>query len=205
MHLGKLCVFLNLLSLTVLPCIGQPDPEMRMEDRVRIREAMNISRLFGESIWKGIDEAPFALILVTDSIEFLVNHPSASSDFTSLGYDSLLGSRVYFRKATFNKRFLATFPAINGLNTIVVGTPENTGLTSTAWIVTILHEHFHQYVYSMAGYYKAVDSLSLSGGDKSGMWMLNYPFPYTDSAVVDKYTAYTRAAACERGVRRSSR
>jgi hypothetical protein len=191
MRLSRFLLVLGFLGCTVISSVGQP--QMRMEDKVRIREAMNISKLLGDSIWKGISENPFTLILVTDSIEFLMNYPSQPSDFTPVGYDSLLESNVYSRRTTFNKHFLATFPAIDGINTIVVGTPENTGLTSTAWIITILHEHFHQYVYSKPGYYRAVDSLNLSGGDKTGMWMLNYPFPYTDSAVGEKFAAYTRA------------
>jgi hypothetical protein len=191
MRLSRFLLVLGFLGCTVLSSLSQP--QMRVEDKVRTREAMNISKLLGDSIWKGMSETPFTLILVTDSVEFLVDYPSQPSDFTPVGYDSFLGSKVYSRRTTFNKHFLATFPAIDGINTIVVGTPENTGLTSTAWIITILHEHFHQYVYSKPGYYRAVDSLNLSGGDKTGMWMLNYPFPYTDSAVAEKYAAYTHA------------
>jgi len=189
----KLIVGLFILSTLVIPCHSQQNPQMRMEDRIRIREATNISKLYGDKIWVGMREAPFAIILVTDSIEFLVNHPSPSKDFILLGNDSILCSQVYFRKAVFNKYFLSTFPAVNGLNTIVVGTPENTGLSSSEWIVTLLHEHFHQYVNSSPGYYEAVNQLDLSGGDKSGMWMLNYPFPYTDSAIAAQYKNYTQA------------
>lgn len=166
-----------------------------MEDKVRIREAMTISKLYGEKIWKGMNDAPFAIILVTDSVEFLVNHPSPSEDFILLGDDSVLGTKVYYRRVAFNKHFLATFPAVSGLSTIVVGTPENTGTNSTSWIITILHEHFHQYVYTSPGYYVAVNQLGLSSGDQTGMWMLNYPFPYGDSAVVRQYRTYTRALA----------
>ncbi len=168
-------------------------PDMRMEDKVRIREAMNISKLYAGKFWRGINDAPFPIILVTDSVEFLLNHPSPSADFTLLGDDPVLGTNMYYRRATFNKHFLSTFPAVKGLNTIVVGTPENTGTNSTSWITTILHEHFHQYVYTSPGYYEAVNLLNLSGGDQSGMWMLNYPFPYGDSAVVRQYGVYTRA------------
>jgi hypothetical protein len=193
MRSSRFLLVIGLLIRVAHPSLGQAHSEMRMEDRVRIREAMNISRLFGDSIWKGMSETPFTLILVTDSVEFLVDYPSQPSGFAPLGYDPLLGSGAFFRTTSFSKHFLATFPAIDGINTIVVGTPENTGLTSTAWIITILHEHFHQYVYSKPGYYRAVDSLNLSGGDKTGMWMLNYPFSYTDSAVAEKYAAYTSA------------
>jgi hypothetical protein len=168
-------------------------PKIRIEDRVRIREAANISRLYGEKIWTGMNGAPFAIILVADSVEFLINHPTPSEDFTSLGYDSVLGSQVYYRKAVFDKHFLATFPAVNGLNTIVMGTPENTGRSTSEWIVTLLHEHFHQYVNSSPDYYAAVNQLDLSGGDKTGMWMLNYPFPYADSIIGLQSKNYAQA------------
>ncbi len=180
------------IFLTV-PSIGQTGPDMRREDKIRIREAIRICRLYGDSIWRGVAEVPFVMILVTDSLEFLINHPSPSANFTFVRYDSLLGSNMYARKTVFDKHFQATFPAVGELNTIVIGTPENTGLASAAWVITVLHEHFHQYIYSMPGYYDAVKGLDLAGGDRTGMWMLNYPFPYTDSNVALQYARYTRA------------
>lgn len=189
----KLLAIITLFAALVLPRHSQPKPEMRTEDKVRIREAVTIAKVYGEKIWTGINEPPFAIILVADSVEFLVNHPSPSQDFTLLGNDPVLSSQVYYRRAVFDKHFLATFPAINGLNTIVVGTPENTGTSSSEWIITLLHEHFHQYVNSSPGYYTAVNQLDLSGGDQSGMWMLNYPFPYADSIIALQYKNYTQA------------
>ncbi len=193
MNLLKLVAGLHLFCTLVLSGQAQPKPEMRMEDKVRIREAVSISKLHGEKIWAGINGAPFAILLVTDSVEYLVNHPSPSGDFTLLGNDPVLGSQVFYRKPVFDKHLLATFPAVNGVNTIVVGTPENTGTNSSQWIITLLHEHFHQFVYSSPGYYSEVNQLYLSGGDQSGMWMLNYPFPYADSLIVHQYKSYTQA------------
>ena len=57
----------------------------------------------------------------------------------------------------------------------------------------MLHEHFHQFVYSQPGYYDAVSKLGLAHGDQSGMWMLNYPFPYDSSRTQRAFTAMTRA------------
>jgi hypothetical protein len=181
------------LSALAAQCQAVAAPGMRPEDKIRIREAMKMSGLVGERLWAGITTTPFAIILVTDSVEFLVNHPTPSEDFTLLGRDSVLHSPLYYRKRVFDKHLLATFPAVNGENTIVVGTPENTGRNSVGWIITLLHEHFHQYVYSSPGYYDEVAGLDLSRGDGTGMWMLNYPFPYTDSVVVHQYRIYARA------------
>jgi hypothetical protein len=47
-----------------------------------------------------------------------------------------------------------------------------------------MHEHSHQLQNAQAGYSQAVAALGLSHGDQTGMWMLNYPFPYTNAGVV---------------------
>lgn len=85
---------------------------------------------------------------------------------------------VRSRARVFAPTLLATFPAVSGLPTIVVGTAERTGKPSAEWILTLLHEHFHQWQYSLPDYYRRTEELDLAAGDSSGMWMLNYPFPY---------------------------
>jgi hypothetical protein len=162
--------------------------EIRNEDKIRIAEAENIANKYGDEVWKDWSKVPFTLLLVTDKYEFLINHPNHSDDFKKLGYDSLMKSEVYYRDRVFNTKLLATFPAINNVNVIVVGEPENTGRSSLGWIFTILHEHFHQYQYTQPDYYDAVNSLDLAGNDNTGMWMLNYGFPYDKEEVVKQYS-----------------
>jgi hypothetical protein len=182
-------------NITLCLVLNSSFAQMRGEDRARIREAMDIAREYDDQIWEGLGNVPFIILLVTDSLEYLINHQNPTEDFQLLSYDSLLNSKVYIRKTQFDKRLLATFPAINGVNCIVVGTPENTGKNSTDWIITLLHEHFHQYQYSSPGYYESVNNLKLSGDDQTGMWMLNYPFPYTDENAVEQFKRYTTALA----------
>ncbi len=158
-----------------------------------INEAKLIADTHGDKIWKGFSTAPFIIILVTDSIEYLIHHPYPSDDFKFLYRDSILNTDVYARTRTYPKEWLATFPAVNGINCIVVGTPKNTGRTYTNWMITLLHEHFHQYVNSQPDYFEAVDKLNLSGGDKTGMWMLNYPFPYDSTVIINQYQKFTTA------------
>ena len=52
-----------------------------------------------------------------------------------------------------------------------------------------MHEHFHQLQYAQPGYYQAVAALGLSHGDQTGMWILNYPFPYTSASVTKSFAA----------------
>ncbi|MBA3913118.1 MAG: hypothetical protein H0X25_04515 [Acidobacteriales bacterium] len=59
---------------------------------------------------------------------------------------------------------------------------------STPWLITLMHEHFHQLQYAQPGYQEAVQALGLSHGDTSGMWMLNYDFPYSDPDIADRFS-----------------
>ncbi|MCU0440086.1 MAG: hypothetical protein MUC49_19535 [Raineya sp.] len=190
----KVLIIFSIVVLGFIPfCYGQNAPQMRYEDKIRIREAINISQQVGDKIWKGINDVPFVVLLVTDSVEFLINHPYPSDEFKLSENDKILNSKVLYRKRQFSNKFLATFPAVNGVNCIVVGTPENTNKNSTDWVITLLHEHFHQYQFTSKNYYDEVNKLDLSGGDETGMWQLNYSFPYDNSKIIEQFNQYTSA------------
>jgi hypothetical protein len=176
-----------LLNATLVS--AQPQPRLSEIDRVRLAEAFRIAGSLGEQLWPGWNKAPFAVLLVTPDNEFLVRHARPSRDFTFVNYDRLLKSKVYFRKRTQPINLLATFPLVSGVPTIVIGQAENTSKkTSTAWVITLLHEHFHQLQYSQPGYYDEVNALGLTRGDQTGMWMLNYPFPYDWQEMKDHFS-----------------
>jgi hypothetical protein len=159
-------LLLGLLLLLPAGVYGQSNPSLAETDRVRIAEAFRIGATLGNRIWADWDKAPFAVLLVTPEHEFLIRHPKPSADFTLIGYDALLKSNVYYRKRTQPQHLLATFPVVGGIPTIVIGQAENTDKkTSTPWVVTMLHEHFHQLQYSRPGYYDDVNALGLARGD----------------------------------------
>lgn len=168
-------------------------PAIQYDDKIRLREVFRIEKEFGENIWKGYTTPPFAIVLIYDDYEFLINHPKPSNDFIFLENDPILKTPVYYRKRVFNKHFLATFPAVGGVTCVVVGSPKNTNKTTTEWIVTLLHERFHQYQYTSKNYYQDALNLGISNGDTTGMWQLNYPFPYKNEKVVQFYDTYTSA------------
>jgi hypothetical protein len=170
---------LVLFLLSAQAAKAQDKPRVPDIDRVRLAEAFRIGATLGDRIWAGWNKAPFAVLLVTPEHEFLIRHPKPSADFVLINYDPLLQSNLYYRKRTQPQNLLATFPAVSDIPTIVIGQAENTDKkTSTPWVVTMLHEHFHQLQFSQPGYYDDVNALGLSRGDQGGMWMLNYPFPY---------------------------
>lgn len=168
-------------------------PVLPAADRVRLAEAFRLAAAVGDRVWTDWNRAPFAVLLVTPDHEFLLRHPAPSSDFTRIGYDALLATEVFVRSRVFPPNLLATFPAIADVPTIVVGQPTNTNQTSTRWVLTVLHEHFHQLQYFQPGYYLGVAALDLARGDSTGMWMLNYPFPYDSPPVEARFAAWTRA------------
>jgi hypothetical protein len=196
-------VSLQALIVVLLFCVSVSSqeaavvkPRIRDDDRVRIAEAFRMSEKLGDRVWKGWSKAPFAVLLVTPEHEFLVNHPKPSKDFTALGFDTLLKSEIYFRKRVFPPNFLATMPAVGGVSTIVVGQPENTeAKTSTRWVVTLFHEHFHQMQDSQPGFYAQASALGLTRGDETGMWMLNFPFPYEKAEVKEQFSVTSKALA----------
>lgn len=181
-----------LISMTI-SSFGQSSPKMRLEDKVRIKEAIIIRNQFGNKIWNEIEKVSFTVLLVSDTLEYLINHSYPSKDFKLSEKDDITGSEIYFRKRKYSDKLLATFPAVNGVNCIVVGTPERTNKNSSEWIVTLLHEHFHQYQFTQKDYYSGVEKLELSNGDQTGAWQLNYAFPYENKNVNEQYNKYTSA------------
>lgn len=166
--------------------------KLPLQYKLLIEEAYHLSKTIGNLAFNGYHDAPFTTLLITDSAEFLILHPFPGAEFENTG-DSLFSHPIYTRPVRLNKHLLATFPAVNGINCIVTGTPENTGKSPAAWVITLLHEHFHQYQQADPSYYRAAASLDLSNGDQTGMWMLNYPFPYDSTIVQNAYADYSAA------------
>jgi len=185
-----LSICVTLLAFALSQALCQPKPVLLDRDRIRLAEAFRLADELGNIIWKDWDEAPFAVLLVTTEHEFLIRHLKPTIDFSLISYDSLLQSNVYYRKRVFQPNLLATFPAVSGVPTIVVGQAENTNVeNSTRWVLAVLHEHFHQLQTSQPSYYPDVEALNLSRGDQTGTWMLNYPFPYDSSTINEQFSS----------------
>lgn len=193
-------VILALLPAAPLPAQA-PFPPAPLADRTRLAEAMRVGDALRGALWPGWGATSVPVLLVTDSLEYLIRHPRPTADFTSLGRDPLLGTEVWARRRVFPPGFLATFPAVGGIPTVVVGSAQRTGKSSAAWVLTLMHEHFHQWQYSQPDYYPRLQALDLARGDTTGMWALQYPFPYDSPPVQAGVTllATSLAAALDAG------
>src|SRR5205823_14623694 len=58
--------------------------------------------------------------------------------------------------------------------------------------ISMLHEHFHQLQDSQPNSYAETEALNLSHGDQTGMWMLNYAFPYDSPEVKQQFSVLSR-------------
>lgn len=174
------CVVAFLLS--VLAPI--PTEKMSANDTIRVREFYRLADKIQDQIWPGWGGVPAPVLLITPANEFLTHHPNPPKEFLDAGDGFLV------RPRQFPVQLEATFPAFDQLSVIVVGAPETTASrASTTWLFTLMHEHFHQLQDEQPGYYTKVNELGLSRGDKTGMWMLNFPFPYEKPEAVQGFAA----------------
>ncbi|WP_412061724.1 hypothetical protein [Rubrivirga sp. IMCC45206] len=185
-----------LLLCLALPAAAQP---LAPADHAMLAEAVRLVAALDGTLWERA-AVPFAVLLVDGDREVLVGHPTPPDGWAPAGEDPALGGAFHVRPRQVGPGLLATFP-IGGVPTVVVGTAGQTGREPTAWVLTLLHERVHQRQMSRPGYFGDVAALDLAGGDTSGMWMLDFPFPYADPAVGAAFAGYRWALACALGAR----
>lgn len=181
------CLSQSLAKNTIAPA---PPEEVKLtRDLAAVR---SFALTTGDQLWPGYGTALFGMLLLFSNREVLVCQGSLPKGFIPTGPDPATGcDRSVRKRSNLAGDLLATFPAFGPLETIVMGTPLRAGRTHGDWVQTILHEHFHQWQTSQRGYSARVEALDLSGGDKSGMWMLNFPVPYGSPLL---QAAYARTA-----------
>jgi len=161
---------------------AQNAPHLPAEDAVRIHEFYRLADQIQDQLWPDWSRRPAPLLLVTPETEFLTHWNTPPKDFEKVDDD------FYARPRKFQTNFLATFPAFGPPSVIVIGEPRNTtAKSSTPWLITVMHEHFHQLQNAQPGYFHAVEALGLTHGDNTGMWMIRYPFPYEDAQVAQRF------------------
>ncbi|HTR23876.1 MAG TPA: hypothetical protein VMI10_07815 [Terriglobales bacterium] len=158
-------------------------PQLLPRDAILIREFYRLAPQIADDVWPDWSRTLAPLLLVTNEGEFLTHHPDPPADFERIG------DNLYARQRHFSVNLLATFPAFGPRPVIVIGEPENTeAKTCTPWLITLMHEHFHQLQDTQPGMMAATNELNLAHGDQTGMWMLNYPFPYDKPEIARSFS-----------------
>jgi len=171
-----------LLLLRSLLFAQAPPKPIPAGDAIRVAEFYRLSSQIQDKVWPNWSKTPAPLLLVSADTEYLTHFENPPKEFIKVNDD------FYSRPRQFPTDLQATFPAVGFPPAIVIGEPANTqSKTSTPWLIALMHEHFHQLQWAQPGYLKAVDDLDLSKGDKTGVWMLNYPFPYEEPEVAASF------------------
>ncbi|HME37020.1 MAG TPA: hypothetical protein VKF84_17440, partial [Candidatus Sulfotelmatobacter sp.] len=148
-----------------------------------IAEFYRVADQIQDKIWPGWSKTSAPLLLITSDTEFLTHFSDPPKDFQKAGDD------LYTRPRQFPPSMQATFPAFGFPPVIVIGEPKSTqSQTSTPWLFVVMHEHFHQLQWAQPDYVNAINNLGLSKGDTTGMWMLNYPFPYDEPETAQSFS-----------------
>jgi len=189
------------LMFFVLPVFGSDSLQLESSLLAQLKFAREHT-LSVVDLWPRYDKAPQGFLLTLPGKEILICHGSAVKGFTDYSKTSAIDCDIQSRAGNiFPQNLLAAAPIIEEKSTIVMGTPESTGKSQVEWLITIFHEHFHQYQSVFENYYDRLNALGLSDGDKTGMWMLNYPFPYSDKRFVSRFRnaskALYKALTCE--------
>jgi hypothetical protein len=163
--------------------------------KVRLEAAYALAAQIQDTVWPGLSRAPFGTLYVDSVREYAIGVGDLPDSFVPLSGVRIAGRDVATRAREFPPNLLATFPAFSRIPIIVIGSPEATHMTSTAWILTFLHEHFHQLQMADTGYVPAIRGLDLARGDSTGMWQLNFAFPYDSATVQAAFAAAARQLA----------
>ena len=153
-------------------------PRMGQQDRARIAEAFATIAAVQEKAWPGWSKAPSSLVLVDRDFEYLLRSGDQPEGVRRVGE----------RPAAGRPRPRAPPDVLADIPRDVPGVwsdthdrgrdgAEGTGKRSTAWVLAVAHEHFHQLQYSHPGYWSESQALGLAGDDQTGMWMLDYLLP----------------------------
>ncbi|MCZ8324766.1 MAG: hypothetical protein O9283_05845 [Sphingomonadaceae bacterium] len=196
LHFWKLLALAAALAGAVPPALTPALAEIPATIRADLMQGRALVARHGDRLWPGWSRVPAGFVLVTPEGERLLCDDRVPPGFIPLPRDRRLDCAQAAGPATWRSPALLAAMAVFGPPPVIVmGTPETTGKDRSGWLVTVLHERFHQWQMAQPGYYEQIRALDLSDGDETGMWMLNYPFPYRASAVSAAHAAATRALA----------
>ena len=181
-----------------------PDGEQGLE--LEIAATHILAREAGDALWPGYGAAPFGILLVLPDREVLLCR-SPPPGFAEAGRNEATGCDRFTRAP----QRLARCPAGGdadlraALDDRRSARRPRPGAALPRWRSTLLHEHFHQWQSALPEHYARVAALDLAGGDESGMWMLDFAFPYADGRVAAAHAAASRTLAAAAGGARDPR
>jgi hypothetical protein len=168
-------------------------PQLPSEtDRRMIADAQAIVRNEGDLLWTGLSQAPLPTLLIGPERETLFCG-LPTSGFSAIGFDPITRCTMQVRARELPVD-LAAATDLGNVSVIHMGLPEALEATQADWIVTFLHEAFHQHQSTLPGYFSAVDEVRARLSKAGEQWVLEYPFPYADPKVKAEFAAMILSA-----------
>jgi hypothetical protein len=149
---------------------------------ILIAEAQHLRANCGDTVWPGWSPEKIPILLVTEDYEYAIDFPKPLKEFTPIGADSVLHVMLQKGRRTHNKDLCAAFD-VEGVQSVVVGSPEEAGFDGARWVLRVIHEMFHVFQ-NVRSVHKG-DDTGLGIHSAEGSWMLSYPFPYQDTVVME--------------------
>lgn len=163
-------------------------------DRINLATAMAIADAHGPPRWPGLKDAPKATLLIAPAAQAVVC-PFAEPE-PAEGYEPrapLAGCAVFVKATPYRAGRVKAMTTGGARPLVIVGSPY-TAEPFPLWIGIWLHEHFHQFQMAAPGYRAAAEGLGLAApGDGRGRWMVDFAFPFGDTA--DAFADAARALA----------
>lgn len=161
--------------------VMEPPPHPKKTDLLAVALGFELVEKYGQSVWPGfsVDDAP--VLLLDENFSYYLNQAQAGEEFQQLEVE-FRGNPVFVKERTLPAGLQASFPYL-GKDSVVMGTPANTGQKLEAWTLTFVHELFHVYQ-GRLGFHQQVSGLQI-GPDSDGSWQLSYPFPYQEQDITD--------------------
>ncbi|MBX9615916.1 MAG: hypothetical protein K2X25_10005 [Caulobacteraceae bacterium] len=160
--------------------------------RAMIHDARQLIIRSGDTVWEGYSETPLPILLVEGSRETLFCAPVLQG-FTPAGTDPVTGCTLQTRPRELPVD-LAAASWLGDQPVIMMGLPDALEATRADWVITLLHETFHQYQAALPAYQPSVDQVGSRLGQTDVGWMLDYPFPYSRAEVGVAFGRMNRAA-----------
>lgn len=168
------------------------ESKLQAQDIAVIDGAYVLLEKYGEELWSGWTKVKMPMVYIKESTEFAIGFEKPPSGFEETERH-LRNHPVFKRPRVLGTNLAAAFP-LDGIPSIVIGTPEALQASPTQWTLTAIHEMFHVLQMNRGSMQKTL-ALKIVEDPSDGMWQLNFPFPYDNLDVMrllhlDGYCTY---------------
>ena len=163
-------------SLSIQAAQHPPLPD---QHRIELLEAFRLAAELGPQIWPGFELGQPPVLLIVGETEYLLNRDKAPDNFAKQEGQRFNSAPIFARPRQMSPAMTAAFPALgDGVDTVVVGTPQQTQRTPAGWTLMVAHELFHTFQ-GRRGLHQKITSLKI-GPPEDSSWHLGFPFPYSE-------------------------